>query len=625
VNTEIVKVLLAQNENTDLNAVRQYLGLTHYRNIEFQIVQGFEQVKQAMLEVDYNVCLLDESLGNERGLDLIYRTQLVRPDAAIILLASTDNYELDVAAMRAGAVNYLVVDTITSELLDRTIRHSIERKRIESSLNYTQQKAAQLAAIVEGSEYAILGKTLDGIVTSWNQAAEDLYGYTANEMIGQPVSKLAPPERPHEIESLISAIARGEKVRAYETIRVAKDGRRLDIALSLSPTRDAAGHITGASIIANDIGQRKYAERQIEKQLLRIQALRNIDMAITGSIDLRVTLNVLLDQVTTHLNVDSAAVLLTNPHTHRLKFATGRGFRSTGLNSTNLRIGDGAAGRAALSRQIVSIDDLSKDSADFKRMSMIDGEGFVAYWAAPLITKGRVAGVLEVYHRNKLTIDSDWMDFLETLAGQAAIAIENADLFNDLQRTNIELEIAYDTTLEGWSKALDLRDRETEGHTLRVTDGAVQLGRAMNIPASELVQIRRGALLHDIGKMGVPDSILLKQGALTPAEWEVMKKHPLFAYELLAPIPYLKEALDIPYCHHEKWDGSGYPRGLKGEQIPLAARLFALVDVWDALRSNRPYRAAWPEDKIREHLSASRGTHFDPEITDMFLNLDVLH
>lgn len=135
------------------------------------------------------------------------------------------------------------------------------------------------------------------------------------------------------------------------------------------------------------------------------------------------------------------------------------------------------------------------------------------------------------------------------------------------------------------------------------------------------MHVRRGALLHDIGKMGVPDSILSKPDKLTDGEWVAMRKHPVFAYEMLAPIAYLKPALDIPYCHHEKWDGSGYPRGLKGEQIPLAARLFAIVDVWDALRSNRPYRAAWPEEKALEHIRSEAGTHFDPEIVELFLKL----
>jgi HD-GYP domain-containing protein (c-di-GMP phosphodiesterase class II) len=352
----------------------------------------------------------------------------------------------------------------------------------------------------------------------------------------------------------------------------------------------------------------------------RIQALRSIDLAITGSLDLRVTLNILLDQVTTHLRVDGAAVLLLNSHTHRLEYMVGRGFRTTALQGTHLPVGEGYAGRAALERRLISIPNLLHDKGDFAYSPLFDAEGFVSYWAAPLITKGRVGGVLEVFHRAPLHPDSDWLNFLETLAGQAAIAIENAELFDDLQRSNLELQVAYDSTLEGWSKALDLRDRETEGHTQRVTAGTMTLAAAMNIPDDDLLHMRRGALLHDIGKMGIPDSILLKPGSLTPEEWVIMKMHPVYAYELLSPIHYLRPSLDVPYSHHEKWDGSGYPRGLKGEQIPLAARIFAVVDVWDALSSNRPYREAWPAAKVRDHICQGGGSHFDPHVLAIFLD-----
>jgi putative nucleotidyltransferase with HDIG domain len=181
--------------------------------------------------------------------------------------------------------------------------------------------------------------------------------------------------------------------------------------------------------------------------------------------------------------------------------------------------------------------------------------------------------------------------------------------------------MAYDATIEGWSHALDLRDKETEGHTQRVTEMTLKLGRSFGLSEADMVQVRWGALLHDIGKMGVPDGILNKPGPLTDEEWLVMKKHPSFAYEMLSPIRYLRQALDIPYSHHEKWDGSGYPRGLKGEQIPLTARLFAMVDVWDALTSNRPYRKAWSEEKTRRHIQAGAGTHFDPKAVEAFVNM----
>lgn len=266
----------------------------------------------------------------------------------------------------------------------------------------------------------------------------------------------------------------------------------------------------------------------------------------------------------------------------------------------------------------------SGDSRSKVADTLLADEDFVCCYGVPLIINGQVKGVLEVFHRAALQPDAEWLDFLNTLAGEAAIAVEIATLFESLQRSNLELSQAYDVTIESWSRALDLRDKETEGHTQRVTEMTVKLGRAFGLSEAELVQVRWGALLHDIGKLGVPDGILLKPGPLTDEEWVVMKKHPTFAYELLSPIYYLRLALDIPYCHHEKWDGTGYPRGLKDTQIPLVARIFAVVDVWDALKSDRPYRAGWTEEKVLEHIRTLSGTHFDPQVVDAFMQIQNL-
>jgi PAS domain S-box-containing protein/putative nucleotidyltransferase with HDIG domain len=365
------------------------------------------------------------------------------------------------------------------------------------------------------------------------------------------------------------------------------------------------------------------ANKEIIRRLQNIQALQRIDQAIAGSLDLKLTLNVVLEQTKTELKVDAAAVLLLNPHTQILEFAAGIGFRSKAFERSRLRLGEGHGGRAALERRTVNVTNLldAERSDQFVRAPLLADEGFVTYFSTPLIAKGQVKGVLEVFHRTPFISNQDWLDFLEVLAGQTAIAVDSASLFTDLQHSNTELFNAYDSTIEGWSHALDLRDKETEGHTLRVTEMTMNLARAAGITEEELVHVRRGALLHDIGKMGVPDHILLKPDKLTDEEWVAMRKHPIFAFELLSPIAYLRPALDIPYCHHEKWDGSGYPRGLKGEQIPMVARLFAIVDVWDALLSDRPYRQGWSKEKVIEHIKSLSRTHFEPKAVELFLKV----
>lgn len=359
---------------------------------------------------------------------------------------------------------------------------------------------------------------------------------------------------------------------------------------------------------------------ETRQRLMRTQALRNIDMAITGSLDPRVTINVALDEVTRQLGIDAADILRLNPYTLTLEYTAGRGFRTRVIEEISLRLGEGLAGKSAMERRILYEPNLLNNE-EFARRGLVAAEGFVSYYAVPLIAKGKVLGVLEIFHRSSLEGNSEWLHFLEILSGQISIAIDNAELFYNLERSNIELIQAYDATLEGWAYALELRDRETEGHSRRVTELTIRIAKEMGIKEEELVHVRRGALLHDIGKLGVPDEILLKPGKLTDEEWEIMKKHSVYAYEMLSKIEYLRPALDIPYCHHEKWDGSGYPRGLKGEEIPLSARIFAVVDVFDALTSDRPYRKAWSREETIRYIQERSGKDFDPRVIEVFFSV----
>ncbi len=360
---------------------------------------------------------------------------------------------------------------------------------------------------------------------------------------------------------------------------------------------------------------------ETRKRVEQLQALQAIDRVITTSLDLRFSLDALLEQTLLHLKMDAAGVLLFNPATLMLEYAAGRGFRSRHYQKARLHLGESQAGLAALERRIVHCGNLSAAQPVFLHPQWIEEEGFVSYCGVPLIAKGQVKGVLEVFSRTAFEPQEDWLSFLEALSRQAAIAIENAQLFENLQRTNLDLTLAYEATIEGWSRALDLRDKETEGHTRRVADLTLRMASRMGLDAGQLAHVRRGALLHDIGKMGIPDAILLKPGPLNEEEWAIMHKHPQYAYEMLYPVQYLRPALEIPYCHHEKWDGSGYPRGLKGEEIPLAARIFAVADVWDALTSDRPYRPAWSQSKALDYIREQAGKQFDPQVVSVFFEV----
>jgi len=361
---------------------------------------------------------------------------------------------------------------------------------------------------------------------------------------------------------------------------------------------------------------------ETRRRLQHLTALHTINIAIGASLDLRMTLHVLANQITTQLGVDAVDILMLNPHNRMLEYAAGHGFRSKEIEKARLWVGEGQAGSVALERRSHRLYDPDGIEGYFVRARHLEGEGFIAYHAVPLVVKGEVKGVIETFHRAPYMETGGWQELLESLALETAIAIDNAELVEKLQRGNLELQVAYDATIEGWARALELRDQETVGHTRRVAYMTVRMAQAMGILGNQLMHIRRGALLHDIGKMGIPDNILLKPAGLDEAEWEIMRQHPRMAHEMLVVIPFLRPALDIPLSHHERWDGQGYPQGLSGEQIPLAARIFTVIDVWDALSNPRVYRPyALPEEEILAYLRENAGIRFDPQVVETFLKL----
>jgi PAS domain S-box-containing protein len=519
-------------------------------------------------------------------------------------------------------ISVSVVTAGGKQIVQGIFRDVSQRMAAEKALEQEKERAEQYLDIA-----AVLLRVLDhdGAVTLINKKGAEILGRPEADILGKNWYDHFVPERlKGRLREAFRRFIAGEQAQFeyYESAIVNNRGEERMIAWNNALIRDGEGKVVGVLSSGEDITARKKAEGKARSRLDHLATLHAIDMIISSSLDLQVTLNEFLNLVMTQLHVDAAAVLLLNPHTQMLEYAAMKGFRNDAIRHSRLRVGEGIAGRAALERRSIGIPDLQEDGSEFKRMPLIEGEGFIAYYAAPLIAKGQVKGVLDVLHRSHLDIDDEWMSFFLSLAAQAAIAIENAALFSDLQRSNTELILAYDTTIEGWARALELRDQETEGHTTRATEMTLRLALAMGVDEAELVHVRRGALLHDIGKMSIPDSILLKNGPLTEEEWQIMRRHPAYAFEVLSPIAYLRQALEIPYCHHERWDGTGYPRGLKGEQIPLAARIFSLADIWDALHSERRYHSAWPEQQIREYIRSLSGTQFDPRVVEAFLNME---
>lgn len=649
-----LRILLIEDSEDDARLVLREMQRGGYE-VEFERVETADAMRATLARQPWDLILCDFSLPHfsaPKALELLKESGY---DLPFIIVSGTIGEESAVNALKAGAHDFIIkgnfarlIPAIQRELKEVEVRRERrEREReleaiasvssklrtaktLEEMLSQLLDQALKLVEAEAGSIW-LYDPASETVELKTQQGWNDEYiksSYKLGEGIPGLVVKLGKAivarefrDNPQVMGENRNQIPKGiggacVPLHAEDSIvGVMFINVTLPRELTKGEIRilDALAEIGGNSI------HRAYLHEQTIKQLERLAALRSIDLAISSVFDLQITLTILINEVIKQLNVDAASVLLIQAGSGRLEYVAGQGFYTHKIEATSQRIGQGNASRAVIERQIIQIPDLAHHTGKFMRAQLLAEEDFVSYYAVPLISKGEVKGVLEIFNRSRLNPDREWLDFLETLGGQTAIAIENSILFQDLQRSNFELALAYDATIEGWSRALDLRDRETEGHTQRVTDLTLQLARKMGLSEEQLILIRRGALLHDIGKMGVPDYILLKPEVLTDEEQQIMRQHPQLAYNMLEPIAYLRDALNIPYCHHEKWNGSGYPNGLSGTQIPLEARLFTIVDVWDAITTDRPYRKGWPREKALNYIRDQSGKDFDPKMVEIFL------
>ena len=368
-------------------------------------------------------------------------------------------------------------------------------------------------------------------------------------------------------------------------------------------------------------------DEQLSLKQSQLGALMNVGQMINSSQGLKRVLEEVMDSLIALMRAERGFLMLREPN-GELSVRIARGIDHVNLDEEEFIVSRTVVRRVAESGESVLTTNAQADPR-FDGQLSIAAYHLRSILCVPLKLKDDLIGVLYVDNRARTGIfqESD-LSLITAFADQAAVAIDNARLFENLQETNfqleaanIELQIAYEATLHGWVRALDLRDKETEGHTQRVTVLAQRLAQKMGVDRQALEHFRRGALLHDIGKMAISDVILRKEGPLTREERAIMQEHPVHAYKMLSPIEFLRPAIDIPYRHHEKWDGSGYPEGLKGEEIPFAARIFSVIDVWDALTSKRPYHEARSHEEVRQLIKADSGKHFDPQVVEAFMDL----
>ncbi|MGH7565763.1 MAG: HD domain-containing phosphohydrolase [Gemmatimonadota bacterium] len=668
-----LRALLVEDNPDDAALVLHALRRGGF-DVEHLRVETAEDLRDAIARGSWDIVIADYTLPAFTGPQAFVIARQEKKNLPFILVSGAVGEETVVEAMRQGIDDYLMKDNLRRlpGAVERAIQACQERKGRKQAEEAILRRDAILLAVGLAAKRLLAAEDwrdeIDKVLAELGRAADVGRAYLfsmrseGHVLATQQAEWVAPEVKPRsdsrdfqdfDMEGMgfgawADAFSEGRPIHGFVRDFPPEVRSHLDswdvTSIAIMPIM-VEGTLWGTigfdvchaerewstvevealGIAADTMGaaiKRAKAKAHLGRQVEHLNALRRIDRAIANSLDLQLTLDVVLDQVMAQLGVEAASVLLLNPDTQQFEYTAGRGAFESAFRVAHVRTGEGHAGRAILDRRPVQVPDLRAASAEGSRESLLP-RGLASYYALPLIAKNEVKGVLETFCGPSVECTEEWRDFAATLAGQAAIAIDNAQMLAQLTQSNTDLRLAYETTLEGWSRALDLRDNDTQGHTARVAALTVLLARAMGMDPEAIVQLRRGALLHDIGKMGIPDAILHKPGPLTDEEWEVMRRHPVYAYELLSAISYLRPALDIPHLHHERWDGSGYPLGLKSEEIPLAARVFAVVDTWDALTSNRPYRAKVAEDRAREIIRDGSGKDFDPRVVEAFLRLDL--
>lgn len=501
-----------------------------------------------------------------------------------------------------------------------------ERKQAERALKESQSR---LEGIINTALNAIITVDKNQRVILFNPFAEITFGCSAEDAFGKPLDTFIPERFRHRHSTYVTGFGHtnvsGRNHGRLDTLYgLRSNGEEFPMEAFIS--QHTIGDEKFYTVILRDITERKQAEDAIRRRAEELQTLVLVSSALRSALNVSEIIPLIVRHAVEIVGGDFGTVYLLEELTGTLaspgwySVEVGEDIKVTGEAVLRHVSGKGITGHVVKTGQMYITTDLHNDSLS----SILPQEEEVLRYARsgislPLLSQEKVIGVLHVRLREQHVFNETEIRLLTAIAEMAGNALHRAMLYEQTQKQADELARAYDNTLSGWARALELRDELTEGHTRRVTELTLKLARAMNIPEYELVQIRRGAILHDIGKMGIPDAILHKPGPLTAHEQRIMQMHTQYAYEMLSFIPFLRTALDIPYCHHERWDGAGYPRRLKAEEIPLAARIFAIVDVWDALTSDRPYRSAWSKEKALEYIRSNSGAHFDPNIVQKFI------
>jgi PAS domain S-box-containing protein/putative nucleotidyltransferase with HDIG domain len=495
---------------------------------------------------------------------------------------------IPISSQGDGAIQLIIQDINERLQAEQAIRESEERFR----------------AVVQTANDAIITMDQTGKIVSWNFAAENIFHYSPGQIIGLPISCIVPDQA--KILRQPGSADQNQAGKIVEVSGLSREGKEFPIEMSITDWKARGGDFF--TVIIRDITERKQRENEL-------RVIASLSAALRTARSRTELLSVAVNHMNSQLQYGSIATEIINHETRESVIEAASGaWESLAGSRQAISQGPNFILRGTTPGQ--NVDKSRRETSAVVHTEA--GDQIIEGVGIPLVAQEQLIGMLWVGKSQEIPESEEHL--LASIADIIANALLRTTLHEQTLKDALEITHAYDTTLEGWAHALELRDQETVVHSQNVVEMTIELARVMGVAENEIDNVRRGALLHDIGKMGIPDSVLLKPGTLNEREWEIMRRHPEYGYKLLEPIEYLLPAIDIPYCHHERWDGTGYPRGLQAEEIPLVARIFAIVDVWDALLTDRPYRKAWDIDQACRYLQDQAGKHFDPQVVDAFMH-----
>jgi len=616
-----LRVLIVDDSADDAALILRELRKSGYEPVS-ERVETASAMRAALKDKPWDIILSDYVMPGFGGMDALLIAKESGLDLPIVLMSGKVGEDTAVLAMKAGATDFVMKDRMgrLGSVMQRELNDAATRRQVEAV-------RTQLVAIVQSSYDAIIGKNLDGVITSWNPGAEKVYGYSAQEVVGKPVSVLAPEGRKEEIKGLIEQVRRGEAVVNFETERLRKDGSRIDIALSLSPIRDAAGRIVGASTIARDITEKKQAERALLKVNRALKALSDCNQALIHASDEMQLLNEICRVIVNAGGYRLAWVGYAEHDAQKtVRPVAQSGFEPGYMEHADITWADNERGRGPLgiairSGQMQVVQDVKTDPCFEPWRANAVKLGYGSVLVALLVSDSVTLGALSIYAAGADAFDSEEITLLSELAADMAFGIATLRTRSAHERSAERLQRSLEATIQAVAGTVEMRDAYTAGHQRRVAELATAIARDMGLAQDQVHGVYLAAVVHDLGKIHIPAEILTKPGKLSPIEFELIKMHPEAGYDILKGVDFPWPIAQIVFQHHERLDGSGYPRGLKGDGILLEARILMVADVVEAMASYRPYRPALGIDLALQEITAHAGQYYDADVVRSCISL----